>query len=230
MTTADRPTKRALVTGASGFAGGHLVERLLAEGCQVFGLGRPPTADQGKPPFAGHPRYTGVFADVADAAAVSRALADARPDEVYHLAGVAVPAVAARDPAEANRVNVDGTRILLEAVVRHAPAAAVLHVSTGHVYGVPPTVGHVFRSDQDEPRPNSAYSRSKWEGELAARDAARRLGLRLVVARPFNHVGPRQTIDYVIASIASQIVALERRPTERGALSVGRLDVARDFT
>lgn len=167
-----------LVTGATGFLGGSLVSRLLADGARVRMLTRSPArakpwADQGAQVIAG---------DVTDQAAVRTAVDGARV--VYHLAGrMLVPGV----PAEAyQRTHVDGTKILLECC-REAPGLArFVHCSTTGVLGV--TGNHP--ADENAPiRPTNIYEATKASAELLVRDAWRS-GFPAVSARPGLVYGP----------------------------------------
>jgi GDP-4-dehydro-6-deoxy-D-mannose reductase len=194
---------RIWVSGARGFVGSRLVPQLESRGHTVL------TSD----------RET----DVQDAGAVDAAVAGARPDAVVHLAAVASVAHAHAAPASAARVNTLGTLHVLRAVARKAPAARVLVIGSGEVYGQGP--GSPF--DETAPlRPLSAYARSKAAADrLGAVFAAR--GLDVVRVRPFSHTGPGQADHYVASSFARQIAEIEsgrRTPV----LAVGNLDAVRD--
>lgn len=189
-----------LVTGAAGFVGGYL----LAE------LGE---------------RAVAANADVTNTAEVARELAAVEPDAVVHLAAFSSVARSWESPVEVWRVNTLGTVALLEAVRTERPAARVLVVSTGEVYGRT----EVLPTPEDEPpRPLSPYAASKAAAELACEQAARANGLDVVVARAFPHVGPGQDERFAVASWAAQIARLEARGG--GTLAVGDVSVERDLT
>lgn len=191
---------RVLVTGAAGFVGRHL----LAE------LGADAIAAQ---------------ADVTDADALTGELRTAAPAAVCHLAAASSVADSWRSGAETWRVNVLGTVTLLDAVRAEAPEARTLVVSTGEVYG--PTPGAPATEDTP-PAPLSPYAASKAAAEVAAARAARAEGLDVVIARPFQHVGPGQDERFAIGSWTRQIACLEREGG--GVLEVGDLTVRRDLT
>lgn len=197
---------RALVTGARGFVGRHLVEHLEAQGDEVTGVDRE--------------------VDVTDAAAVLAAVAAAAPDVVVHLAALSHVGDSWRDPGEVERVNVGGTESVLAAARRAAPGATVVVVSSADVFGVvgeadlPLTEDHAVA-------PVSPYGASKAAVEALARDAAGR-GQRVVVARPFNHVGPGQSPAFAVPGIASRL--LDARDAGRDEVGVGDLSARRDFT
>lgn len=215
---------RVLVTGVAGFAGPVVARALGEAGHEVHGLVRgaasPRLADV---PFAALHR-----ADVTDAGAVARVVADVAPDGVVHLAAWAHPAGADADPGGAYRTNLGGTLALLAAMRAHAPSARLVAVSSGAVYG------DVRRAElpivETTPlRPLGAYGASKAAAEIAALQWSRAHGLDVVAARPFNHIGPGQSPKYVCAALASQVAAIEsgRQPAE---LLVGNMDVVRDFS
>jgi GDP-4-dehydro-6-deoxy-D-mannose reductase len=192
---------RVLVTGAAGFAGRHAAAELARRGAAVTGLDRLPS-----PP--GHPASRWVVADLASAADILRAVGEAVPEAVLHLA--AQPRVGASfgDAAGTLRVNAGGTLCLLEAVRRAAPAARVIVVSSCEVYGAVPEGRLPIR--EDEPlRPASPYAASKCAAELMARAWHHTHGVRAAILRPFTHTGPGQATGFVCADFARQVALAE---------------------
>ena len=207
-----------LVTGAAGFAGSHLVDLLVASGDDVVAWshrgGRAPAPSQ-------EAQWNAV--DLLDGPAVEHAISHLRPSVVYHCAGRAATGGAWAQVGPTFAVNVKGTLNLLAALERHAPAARVVVTSSALVYQ---------RSDApiDEGSPlgpEGPYAVSKFaQDRLAACFSGR---LHVVVARPFNHIGPRQTADFLASAVARQVAEIERggRPPE---VHVGNLSAKRDFT
>jgi GDP-4-dehydro-6-deoxy-D-mannose reductase len=197
---------RVLVTGAGGFVGGHLLPRLAAAGHEPIGRDRD--------------------LDVTDPAALEAALDTLRPEAVIHLAAQASVAASARAAEATFRVNLLGSRALLEAIARRAPSARVVWVGSGEVYGVAPPGTPPFGEDAPL-RPRSAYARTKASADLLAGGYAAR-GLDVVRARPFAHSGPGQSDDFVLPSFSRQLaeIAAGRREAR---LAVGNLDSVRDF-
>jgi len=187
------------VTGAKGFVGGHLLARL-------------------------GPRAISIDADVTDGEAVAQALAEASPESVIHLAAASSVAASWADAGEPWRVNALGTVNLLDAVRSHAPAARVLVVSTGDVYG---QADEIPTPETAPFRPTSPYAASKAAAELAAEQFARG-GSDVVVARAFQHEGPGRDERFAVGSWAAQIARAEE--AGRGTVLVGDLSPRRDLT
>lgn len=188
-----------LVSGAAGFVGTHLIAALGREA-------RP------------------LHADVRDAVAVREAVALAPPDAVVHLAASAAVSSSWSAPADTWHVNAIGTVNVLEGVREEAPAARVLVVSSGEVYGA---AREVPIDENYPPLPLSPYAASKVAAEVAAGQAARAHGLDVVVARPFPHAGPGQSERFAVGSWALQLARLEA--AGGGTLRVGNLSVQRDL-
>jgi GDP-4-dehydro-6-deoxy-D-mannose reductase len=205
-----------LVTGASGFAGSHLLDRLRGTADIVaWSRSRPARADG--------VRWQEV--NVRDGAAVRAAIRELRPDRVYHCAGVAHVSESWDSPTAPLAVNALGTHHLLDALRRHHRSCRVLVTGSATVYAASPSA-----LTEDSPlRPDSPYGTSKLAQELLALRAAAEDGLDVVVARAFNHTGPRQMPAYMAPSVARQIASIEAGLQE-AVIRVGNLDAERDLT
>jgi len=210
---------RALVTGAAGFAGRHLCAALAAAGHDTLGTGLP-----GMPPPPAGVAWTDL--DVTDGAACRAALAAARPEWIFHLAGFSHVGRSESAPEECLRVNFGGTRALLEACLAAVPRPRVLLVSSPEVYGRMAPGAPPFTEDAPA-RPATVYGVSKAAAEAAAHHAAAR-GLEVVILRPFNHIGPGQVEDFVAAAFARQLARIEAGRQEP-VLRVGNLSAVRDL-
>ncbi|WP_018264354.1 NAD-dependent epimerase/dehydratase family protein [Methylosinus sp. LW4] len=212
--------ERILVTGGSGFVGRHLLEALAGAypEAQRLSLARP-----GEP--APERRWTPIAFDLLDPKSVDAAIAQAQPDLVVHLAAQASAAQSFLAAEETWRVNFDGAFNLASALARHAPAAVLLFASTADVYGASLIDGPAH--EEMVPRPLSVYARSKLAAEAMLADVLPKTA-RLIVARPFSHIGPGQDKRFAVSSFAAQIVEIESGRAEP-RLSVGDLSVQRDF-
>lgn len=217
---------RVLITGAGGFAGGHLADRLFAApdsglevwGCDLSGQRRP---------F--HPEGLELLAaDLRDPNAARRIVAKARPDRIYHLAGQAFVGDSWSTPWETIETNMRGQVNLLEAVVASGLRPRILIVGSADVYGRVPSECLPI-SEECPLQPDSPYAVSKIGQDMLGVQYGLSHGLHIVRVRPFNHIGPRQNRRFVAPAFAAQIAAIEagRQPP---VLKVGNLAARRDFT
>lgn len=200
---------KALVTGAGGFVGTHLVAHLRDEGDEVVACDRL----QG-----------GV--DITDADAVAAMLDEAAPDVVYHLAGWADVGGSWDRPNEAFAANAVGTLHVLGACARTG-VGRVLSIGSADMYG--PAEPHELPLTEDSPlRPVSPYAASKVAAEYLGLQAHLGHGLGVVRVRAFNHLGPGQAPEFVAPALASRIARSEADGAD--AVKVGNLSARRDFT
>ena len=168
-----------------------------------------------------------VAVDLMDAQDTARAVAEAAPDVVFHLAAQASVPAAWDRPGGTLALNVTTTLHLLEAVRQHAPDARVVSVASGEVYGPPASLPVA----EDAPlRPQNPYAVSKAAADLLAGMYADAHGLDIVRVRAFNHAGPGQSDEYVVATLARQ--AAEGLAAGDGPLRIvtGNPEPRRDFT
>jgi GDP-4-dehydro-6-deoxy-D-mannose reductase len=207
-------SRRVIVTGASGFAGGHLAAACAAAGDEVVALSRSGGGD-------------GVAVDLRDAGAARAAIAAAAPDVVYHLAALAHVGRSWADPAVTLAHNQAVDLGVLEAVRAEAPGAVLVAVSSGEVYGPPESLP----VDETAPlRPQNPYAVSKAAGDLLAGFYADAHGMRAVRPRAFNHAGPGQPPLYALASFTRQVAAGLEAGDDPIRLVTGNPDARRDFT
>ena len=199
---------RALVTGAEGFVGRHLLAHLEAAGDDVIGV------DRGDGP------------DLLDAPALDAFVRSVAPDAVYHLAGWSDVGGSWQQPLAAFQANADGTLNLLQACV-HAEVPRVLSVSSADVYGkVAPADLPI--SEGAELRPVTPYAASKIAADFLGLQAFLGYGLDVLRVRAFNHLGPGQTSRFVASAIAERIAGNELDGSD--VVPVGNLSPRRDFT
>jgi GDP-4-dehydro-6-deoxy-D-mannose reductase len=207
-----------LVTGATGFAGSHLVDHLLLNHGSIAAWAHR----GGQVPHANDSRVAWNSIDLLDREAVARALADLQPSVVYHCAGIAHVGDSWSRPVRALSVNVLGTHHVLEGIRDARLTCPILVTGSALVYRPSATP----LREEDPIGPSDPYGLSKLAQEmLALRDH----GAPVFVVRPFNHAGPRQSPAYVTSSFARQIAEIEARRREP-ILRVGNLESHRDIT
>jgi GDP-4-dehydro-6-deoxy-D-mannose reductase len=213
--------ERILLTGGSGFVGSYLSQALAS----AYPEARRTVLTRPGEPFVGAD-WTPVTADLLDEAALEAVARDLKPDLVVHLAGQASIGRALGAAELTWRVNFHGSFNLAAALARHVPQTTVLFSSSASIYGESLRLGP---ADESTPlRPIDAYGCSKAAAEAAFGDILAQ-GSRLIIARPVNHSGPRQTsASFVLASFAAQIAGIESGRLEP-RLHVGDLSKARDF-
>jgi GDP-4-dehydro-6-deoxy-D-mannose reductase len=198
---------RALVTGANGFVGRHLLAHLSQYGDSATGVDRD--------------------CDVTDSSSVLAVLERTRPEVIYHLAALTHVGDSWKNPVEFTRVNVIGTKNVLDAARAVVPDATVVLVSSADVYGIVREeelpIHETFRV-----APANPYASSKVEAEHVAHDSYRMWGQRVVIARPFNHVGPGQSVQFVVPALVDRL--LEALETGADEIPVGDLSTRRDFS
>ena len=199
---------RLLVFGHSGFVGTHVLEAARSRADIEVVV---PSSDF----------------DIRKALAVAEAIRAAEPDWILHLAGQSSVADSLRQPIESYSVNTIGTANVVSSAIACGFQGRMLFVSSADVYGIVDSAALPIGESQPA-APRNPYAASKLAAEIICLEAARRTSLDVVIARPFNHIGPGQDSRFVVASFAEQIAAIAtgERPS---TLAVGDLSVERDF-
>jgi GDP-4-dehydro-6-deoxy-D-mannose reductase len=215
---------RILVTGASGFAGSHLIEYLQAEAKgEIFGTVFGNTVEE-----LGLDEHHSYSINLLHQDEVRLMVENVKPDYVYHLAALSSPAASFQDPQAFFSNNVDAQFHLLEAVRLHCPKAKVLVVGTAEEYGkVKPQ--ELPMSEATPLNPISPYAASKVAQDYLGLMYHNAYQLPVIRVRPFNHIGERQTEAFVTGAFARQIALIEAGAQEP-VINVGNLTPKRDFT
>lgn len=222
---------RIMVTGAAGFVGRHLVEALLRhlpDGGKVIACSRG--NNDGALPDATSDAVSGavdfVQLDIADGDRIDEVVRQVLPTHILHLAGVSTLAAVASAPDRAWQINLFGTLRLAEALARHRPGGCFLFVGSSEVYGRA-FQGGLAVDETTLPDPTNLYSCTKIAADLAVGQLASDR-LKVVRARPFNHIGPGQREDFAVSAFAAQIARIERG-LQPPVMRVGNLESERDF-
>jgi GDP-4-dehydro-6-deoxy-D-mannose reductase len=195
-----------LVTGASGFAGSHLLTRLRETQAEVVGWSR---AD----------------VDLLDRDAVRERIRELRPSAIYHCAGAPHVAQSWNDTVHPLRSNVLATHYLLDALRRAGVGCRMVVTGSAAVYG---TSSEPIREDGPI-APASPYALSKLAQEQLAIRGVAEDGIDVVVTRSFNHTGPRQSPAFAAPALARQFALIEAGKSEP-VVHAGNLDARRDLT
>ncbi len=217
---------RVLITGITGFAGGHLAQALLQRGdSELFGFSRKKDWPQFLSHFASSITLQAV--DYQNPDNLRNHLQQINPDRIYHLAGYASVGKSFHEPEQAWRGNLIATKNLYDAIVGWGGSPKILFVSSGLVYGEARLEGNL-RNEESPFYPVDPYALSKATADLLSFQYSRFPGLTIFRARPLNHIGPGQSAQYSISNFARQIAAIEQRQLPP-VLNTGPLSARRDF-
>ncbi len=216
---------RALITGINGFAGSHFADFLLSQpNVQVFG------GVYGSCENIVHldGRATFIEGDLRNIQNAEALLKETQPDRIYHLAGQAFPPASWQDPWTTLEVNLRSEVNLLYHAAQMKSTARILVIGSLDEYG------RVSRDDlpvtENTPfHPDSPYGVSKIAQDLLGLQYSQSHHLHIVRVRPGNHIGPRQSDQFVTSDFARQIAEIEAGKREP-VLRVGNLSAERDFT
>ena len=217
---------RAFITGIAGFAGSYLAEELLVSGFDVSGALYPGESTRN---IQGIKSTLGLFTlDILNEKKCRELIARLQPDYIYHLAAIASVGKSFRMEKETLRVNLEGTVNLLEAARSLERVKALLFVSSPEVYGRFLPVNKTLTETQPF-EPVSPYGISKAAAESICRHYWRQYGVPVVIARAFNHSGPRQSDDFALPAFARQVAMIEAG-LQKPVLKVGDLSARRDLS
>jgi GDP-4-dehydro-6-deoxy-D-mannose reductase len=152
---------------------------------------------------------------------------DAQPDVIYHLAALSHVGTSWNDPSGVLNVNVLGTANVLAAAREEVPDALTLVISSAEVYGIV-SPEQLPLTEDSIVQPSSPYAASKAAAEVVALQASRGFSQKVIVVRPFNHVGPGQAPTFFVPALANRLIAAKREG--RTSVPVGELSTRRDFT
>lgn len=216
---------KILITGITGFVGGHLTEFLLNKSYQIYGTYLHPYNPASSPDLQKVILYP---CDLTQSEAVQTVLKEVRPDLIYHLAGVSNVQKSWFGREATLKINLFGALNLLESVRKFSPSVRILMVSSSEVYGnVPPNLQPI--PETFPLHPITPYAVSKASLELLCYPYLYGDKLQIILVRPFNHTGPRQDPSFVCPDFARQIAQIEKGLQEP-KIYVGNLDAKRDFS
>lgn len=206
---------KALITGITGFAGSHLAEHLLARGDEVVGCARHENWAFGAEHLAERVELLTWDIGAELDASTRQRIVEFAPDAIYHLAAISVPGACGADEptGTAMAVNVDGTRRVAELAAALPCPSRVLFASSCYVYA--PLEDGQVSLDEDSPiGPNRAYGKTKQLAERQFAAIAAEHRVEGIVARAFQHAGPRQSLRMIVPDWVDQFLRPECDPVQ----------------
>ncbi len=215
-----------IISGGSGFAGRHLAARLIPECRHVHLMDKmgslPASLSQFKEKITVHQ------VDLTAPRGLAQMLEEIRPQEIYHLAGIANVKHSWDGEAVTFQVNVIGAVNLVSAIGHANLNTRLLIVGSGEVYGDVSAENQPIE-ESCSVSPRSPYAASKVCQEVAVRQMSRHIQGKVVYVRPFNHIGPAQNPSFVASDFARQVARIEQN-LQPPVIRVGNLSARRDFT
>lgn len=217
---------KALVIGAGGFVGGYLISELYGRGAEVCATKLPHENIN----FYGSSKavFETAELDILEESSIKELLLKFRPDYIFHLAAQSSVAVSWKKPALTVDINIKGCVNLLEAVRAAEISPRILFIGSSEEYGYaanrPEPVDESVR-----PEPANIYAVSKLTQNMIGELYCKAYGMDIISVRAFNHIGPGQTPQFVVADFCNQVVEISAGRKEP-VMKVGNLSAKRDFT
>jgi GDP-4-dehydro-6-deoxy-D-mannose reductase len=218
---------KALITGIKGFVGYYLAEHLLEKNIEIVGTTRGDETDL----YVSDNQVPVFHLSFNNADEILDLLNHVKPDVVFHLAGQSNVKKSWEDRALTFHANVNQTIYLLDACVKYQeqrPGFKLLTIGSSEEYGKVES-DEIPIKENTPLRPMSPYGASKAAVSMLIQQYYKAFGLHVTHARPFNHIGPRQSLGFVVPDFANQIAQIEKGINDP-SIKVGNLEAIRDFT
>jgi GDP-4-dehydro-6-deoxy-D-mannose reductase len=212
----------ALVIGGAGFVGNYLIERLSSDGHKVYAtcLANEKIENAECESFS---------LDILDKSAVKEILSDVKPDWIFHLAAQSSVSYSWKNPQLTVDVNIKGTVNVLDAMRESGlDKTRIILIGSGEEYGYI-REGACPIKETEQLNPGNIYAATKACQSMIGSIYARAYGMDIVMVRAFNHIGPAQLTQFVVADFCNQAAEIEKG-NRKPEISVGNLAVKRDFT
>ena len=220
--------KKVLITGITGFAGSYLAEHLLSS--KKYDISGTYLLEESLSSVEHvKDKLNLIKADLSDEKSVYKIIKDTSPDMIFHLAALTSPFDSFSNPTQTLTNNISLQVNLLEAVRKYGLFnTKILIISSADIYGL--VAKEDLPIDEQTPlMPTNPYSVSKIAQDFLGLTYFLTYKLKIVRVRPFNHIGPRQSPNFVVSSFAKQIAEIEKGK-KQPILHVGNLETKRDFT
>jgi len=213
---------KAIIIGAAGFVGPYLAEAIQDNlFCDVV-------ATKLENEKVDIPNAKIISLDILESVQIEKILFDERPDYVFHLAAQSSVSLSWKNPKRTVDVNVIGALNVLNTIRKLDYSPKVLMVGSGEEYGRVRPEDVPIKEDTDL-CPGNVYAVTKSCQNMMATIYAKAYGMQLVMTRSFNHIGPKQIPQFVVADFCSQVAKIEKG-LQKPVISVGNLSAKRDFT
>lgn len=213
--------KKALIIGAAGFVGNYLAEQLLFDGYEVYVTKLVNEIYERE--------NISVFnLDILNADEISDVLNSVHPDVIFHLAAQSSVTLSWKNPQLTIDVNIKGTVNLLEVVRNSKLSPRIILIGSGEEYGFSLTE-HCPVSEEAILKPANIYAVTKATQTMLGAIYAKAYNMDIIMVRAFNHIGLRQSEQFVVSDFCKQVAEIEKGLKEP-VMFVGNLSVKRDFT
>ena len=213
---------KALVIGGAGFVGNYLIERLICEGHKVYATCLPNEKIE-------NAECESFSLDILDKSAAKEILSDVKPDWIFHLAAQSSVSYSWKNPQLTVDVNIKGTVNVLDAMRESGlDKTRIILIGSGEEYGYI-REGACPIKETEPLNPGNIYAATKACQSMIGSIYARAYGMDIVMVRAFNHIGPAQLTQFVVADFCNQAAEIEKG-NRKPEISVGNLAVKRDFT
>ena len=216
---------KCLITGINGFAGSYLAEYILQIGEDISGTIYPENSVQNIKNILN--KINALPCDITIPGQIENIINTVRPDCIFHLAGQSFVPLSWSKPIETFKANVFGTIYLLKAVKRFSEHARILIVGSGDEYGM--VTGHTPVKETAPLNPQNPYALTKACADILGKQFGDLYNLKTIMVRPFPHIGPRQSANFVVSDFSKQIAMIEKGIQEP-KIKTGNLDTKLDFT
>ncbi len=222
--------KKILITGISGFAGGHFARFLATnrKGIEVYGISRSkPAWDFVENGYELLQNINFLQADMGDNPRIQSIICDIEPDYILHLAAQSSVAESWRTPASSFINNISGFMNVIETVRLYGIPAKILSVGSAEQYGIV-TRNDLPLTEKTGMHPANPYAVARVAQEQLAKIYVDGYGLDICCTRSFNHCGPGQSDRFVVSSIVKQLVMITQGKQDNG-IHIGNGSIVRDF-
>jgi GDP-4-dehydro-6-deoxy-D-mannose reductase len=206
---------RYLVTGATGFAGPHMINRILEGGDEVVAMARNLETCKDIVNIVGEEnlkKIEFVYGDLEDLDSITNIFENDMFDGVFHLGAFAHPPSSFKTPLLATQTNALGTARICDEIIENMPLCVLMNCSTPEVYGLCPADSKI--TEETPYNPNNPYGVSKAVADMYVIERTQNTDLRAFLTRAFSHTGPRRGANFSISSDAIQIARILKNQQE----------------